>query len=388
MGGSFRIGTIAGIPIRIHVTFLLVLPLLAWLFGRVFRSAAQLAEVPPESLAGPPWLWGLGIAIVLFLGVLIHELAHALYALRTGGTVVDITLLMIGGVSRISEPPRQNRQQALMALAGPVTSLLLGGIFLGLYALLAGTQSFSLRFAVFYVGYLNVVIGIFNLLPAYPMDGGRILRAMLVPRFGPVRATQTAAGVGKFFALLFALLGFLSMNFFLLIIAFFVWLGADSESRQVLVEAALGRIRVRDLMAPRTSSLDARLSVYESGERMLRERRLAFPVVDDGHVVGVLTYEAVQAVPPEHRERVRAGEAARPAPAFTPTDDVWRALRAMDENRVHQLAVVDEGQLVGTITRDQIFRGLQLQELDVTLHPRERAGPDRWQLGPPRESPT
>lgn len=369
MGGSFRIGTIRGIPIRIHFTFLFVLPLLAFLFGSVFQTAAELADVPPEAIRGHPYVWGLGIAVMLFVGVLIHELAHALYAIRTGGKVIDITLLMIGGVSRISEPPNEVKHQAWMAAAGPLTSLALGAIAFGVYALLAGTQAFDLQFAVFYIGYLNVLIGVFNLLPAFPMDGGRILRALLVRRKGPVGATQTAAAVGKGFALLFGLLGILSFNIFLLLIAFFVYIGAEGESRQVLMEAVLGRLKIDSLMEERTTSVESNVPVYDAGERMVQERRLGFPVTEGGMVRGVVTLAQVQMVPPERRQDVTAGEVARPVKAFRTKDEVWSALREMEEQQVHQVPVVDStGRLIGTLTRDAILRGLQLRELDSSLH--------------------
>ncbi|HZI06784.1 MAG TPA: site-2 protease family protein, partial [Archangium sp.] len=196
MRGAFQIASLRGIPIRVHYSFLLVLPFLAWLFGQAFRAAAVAADVPPAALRGHPVLWGLGLAVALFLAVLVHELAHSLYALRKGGEVSDITLLMIGGVSRITRMPEGPRHEALMALAGPVTSLVLGGLFLGVHGLLEGARSFNLRFAFFYLGSLNIFLGIFNLLPAFPMDGGRILRALLTGRLGRVRATQTAGLIG------------------------------------------------------------------------------------------------------------------------------------------------------------------------------------------------
>src|SRR5512138_1132756 len=219
MSGSIRIGTIRGIPIRIHVTFLVVLPLLAWGFGRVFSEAARLAGIPPSELRGPPILWGLVVALALFASVLVHELAHSLYALRPGGRVRDITLLMIGGVSQISEPPRTGRGEAMMALVGPLTSLVLGGAFYLVWRAIAATSQFDLAFATFHLFYLNVTLGVFNLLPAFPMDGGRVLRGVLADRVGLLRATEIAAMAGKAFAVLFAIAGFFSLNLLLMAVA-------------------------------------------------------------------------------------------------------------------------------------------------------------------------
>lgn len=184
-----------------------------------------------------------------------------------------------------------------MAFVGPLTSLVLGGVFYALYRV-ADTTLFNLRFAVFHLAYLNVVLGLFNLLPAFPMDGGRILRGVLAERWGLLRATRVAARAGKAFAVLFAIAGFVSVNLLLMAIAFFVYVGAEAESRNVLVKAVLGHIRVRDLMGSQPRPVEPSLSVFEVGERMLRERRVAFPVVEGGNVLGVVGLEDVQRVPP------------------------------------------------------------------------------------------
>ena len=365
--GGFRIGTIRGIPIRIHWTFLLVLPVLAFAFSRAFRAATNLAAVPPELLSGSPLLWGVALALALFASVLVHELAHSLYALRKGGKVRAITLLMIGGVSQISEAPKKTRDEAVMALVGPVTSLALGLLFYLVHSF-AGRADFNLRFAVFYLGSLNLFLGVFNLLPAFPMDGGRILRALLAGRFGLVRATNIASSVGKVFAVLFALWGFVSFNMFLVLIAFFVFVGADAEKQAVVVKALLGRLRVRDVMSTRLCSVADDVSVRDAAERMLRERRLALATTVDGRPVGLITLDAVQAVPPERRAETPARSIAVEIPPLSPEDDVAKALQLMTERNLPQLAVAEDGNVVGSISRDDVVRGLRLTELEATQH--------------------
>lgn len=364
---GFKIGTIRGIPIRIHYTFLVILPLLAIGFARAFRAAAAAAEVPPEHLAGSPWIWGLGVAVTLFASVLVHELGHSLYALRKGGRIRDITLLMIGGVSRVIEPPKNVRHEAVMALVGPVVSLALGGLFYALRAF-APAASFNLRFALFYLGSLNLFLGLFNLLPAFPMDGGRILRALLVPRIGVVRATKVAAGVGKVFAVGFGLWGLISFNLLLLLVAFFVFTSASGETRAVTVRALLGHVRVRELMSTPVFSVPADVSVHEAAERMLRERRLAFAITTDGAPTGLITLDAIQAIPPEKRAETPLRAIAVEAPSVSAEDEVQKALRLMSELEVSQLAVVEDGRLVGTLGRDDIVRGLKLGQLEASQH--------------------
>ena len=302
---GFKIGSVRGIPIRIHFTFLLVLPLLAFAFARAFREAASVAEVPASQL-GSPLLWGLGLALALFLSVLLHELAHSLYALRKGGQVRDITLMMVGGVSQISQMPREAKHEAIMAFAGPLLSIVLGLLLYGVHALIADTPSFQLRFALVYLGGLNLFLGFFNLLPAFPMDGGRILRALLSRRIGLVKATRISAGVGKVFAVLFGIWGLATMNVLLMVIAVFVFMGAESEKRAVLVKSMIGRLRVRDVMASRNPA---------------------------------------------------------DAPVISPDADAATALQLMNETDAPHLSVVAaDGTRLGSIDRNDILRGLQLGE--------------------------
>jgi Zn-dependent protease len=304
--GGFRIATIRGIPIRIHVSFLFVLPLLAFGFARAFQAAAELAGVPPSFVTGRPWLWGLGVALALFVSVLVHELAHALYAVATGGRVRGITLLMIGGVSEIAEAPKGPRREGIMAFVGPVVSLALGALFFLLH-LAAARASFSLRFALFHVAMLNTFLGLFNLLPAFPMDGGRILRALLTPRLGIVRATGVAARVGQVFAVLFGIWGFLSWNMFLVLIAFFVFSGAQAETRAVVVKALLGDLHVRDVM----------------------------------------------------RSQPPMATIAPEASALSPSDDLAKALRLMSEQDLTEVPVTEGARLVGTVSRADLVHILE-----------------------------
>jgi Zn-dependent protease len=365
---SLRIATVRGIPIRAHVSLLFALPLLAFVFSEQFRAAAELAGVPPSAVGGAPWIWGVVVAVVLFLSVLVHELAHSLYALRKGGRVRDITLLFIGGVSQVSEAPRAPRHEAVMALVGPLVSLVLGGLFLGLSAI-AGETSFGLRFGLFYVGGLNLMLGVFNLLPAFPMDGGRVLRAALVPRLGLVRATRIAARVGMVFAVLFAVLGFVSGNLLLVMVAFFVFLGAQAETNAVMMKAAIGGLRVADVMRPSPPTISGALTVADVAARMLRERRDAYVV--EGHG-GVITVKAVKGVPPAARATTLAAQLAVPVPTVTPDTNAGEALRRMGESGVHRVAVVEEGRVIGLVGRDDIARALELGELEATTRREER----------------
>ncbi len=367
--GSLQVGAFRGIPIRVHFTLLLILPLLAVMFGGAFRRAAEVAEVPPERLLGSPAVWGLGVAVGLFASVLVHELAHTVYALRRGGRVRSITLMMVGGVSELTEAPPRPRDEALMALVGPLASIVLAVAFGGGTWLLQGTRSFNLQFACFYLASLNFFLGAFNLLPAFPMDGGRIVRASLTGRLGAVRATRVASLMGRAIAVLMGLWGAFSLNPFLLVIAVFIYVGAEGESRQVRMKATLERVPVSALMTPRLEGVDAGASLWEAMWALRQAKRL-LPVTEDGRPVGWLGIDAVGGVPETERATRTARELMRPVEVVGVDEDGWTALRRMAEKEAPQLAVVAaSGTLEGILDLLDVQRGLLLYEARA-----ERAG--------------
>lgn len=375
--GAFQIASFRHIPIRIHFSLLLVLPLLAFMFGGAFTRAAQEAGVPPQGLTGSPLLWGLLVAVGLFAAVLIHELAHVMYALRTGGTVRSVTLMMVGGVSELVDAPKRPRDEALMALVGPLTSLCLAALLYGGLLLVRGSGWFNLNFALFYLALLNLILGVFNLLPAFPLDGGRVVRALLSARMGPVRGTRAAAALGKGFAALFGVLGLLAFNPFLMLIAFFVFMGAEGEAQQVELRMALEGLPVGDLMTPRTRGVDPDAPLTECLGRMRRERRLALPLTEDERPLGWVTLEAVQRFIPEERWKHTARELLEPAVSVSPRADAWSAVKRMAEARVPRLVVVDEGgRLVGTLDGHDLQQAVALHQQATAERQREQR--PRW----------
>jgi Zn-dependent protease len=179
--GSLTLFRVRGVPIRAHWTLLLIVPYLAIALSLQFRSIAELAGVPDQGLVMPPLLWGIVLALALFASITLHELAHSVVALRFGGSVRSITLMLVGGVSQMSQIPRRPSQEALMAAVGPATSLGLGGLLYVAYAASRGARP-DVQMALFDLAAMNLTLGLFNLLPAFPMDGGRVLRAVLASR--------------------------------------------------------------------------------------------------------------------------------------------------------------------------------------------------------------
>jgi Zn-dependent protease/CBS domain-containing protein len=371
MRGAFRIASFRGVPIRIHYSLILVLPLLALMFGGVFQQAARMAEVPVALGRGAPFLWGLGVAVGLFASVLVHELAHVLYALRTGGQVRSITLMIVGGVSEVTELPRRHRDEVLMALVGPLTSVALGALLLGVQALLPGSPAFSPRFAVAYLAGLNLFLGLFNLVPAFPMDGGRILRGLLAGRMGVVRATRVASVVGKGFALLFFLVGLLTLNPFLFVIALLVLSGAEGEARQVLLKAVLEKLAVVQVMSPQFHGVELDTSLEEALGDLRRARRLALPATEQDQPVGWVVLGEVLQVPEAERALRTVRECVKPAVVVAPGDSAWSAMRRMAETQPPLLLVLEQGRLVGMVDANDLNAA-------VALHLSSQEGGGRW----------
>lgn len=357
---GFRIGSIRGIPVRVHWTFLLALPLVAALFG---RHLVRDLEIREEDVAQALiLLWGLVAAIGIFASVLAHEAAHSLYALRKGGEIRDILLLPFGGVSRMDRAPTRPWDEGVMALLGPLTSAAIGVVLLVSSSLIAGLLPFPIVWALRFLGSANLFLAIFNLLPAFPMDGGRVLRSLLTPKLGAVRATSIAASVGKTFAVFFGIAGLAFGNLLLVAIAFFVFMGAEGERRQALVDSVIGELRVSDLVSPPIEPIDAREPVAVLARRLVRDRLLALPVTDHGTPIGVAGVNEIERVPLARRQEVAVRDVLLPI-LVTPEEPVSGAIGTMERADVALLPVVTDGRLVGTLRRREVIRWLRLRPI-------------------------
>lgn len=361
---SLRVGTIMGIPIYLHFSFLLILPFLAWSFGSNLKNMAQFADVPIGQLAYSPYVWGLLLALALFASVLLHELGHSYVAMRKGVGIRGITLMLFGGVAQMAEMPSKPGEEARIALAGPVTSFL---VAIACY-LVVGTGWVqphpNLVFSLSYLGHLNIFLGGFNLVPAFPMDGGRVLRSLLAKRWSFVSATRIAADVGKAFAFVFGILGLINGNLFLVLIAFFVYIGASQEYQFAVIKTTLDGFRVRDLMSGQVTTVEADTSVDALVDRMLRERHMGYPVVHEGRVVGCVTLEDVDKMRDQNREGARVADImSTELIRVRPEDDIYLALQRMTENDIGRLLVMEDERLVGILSRSDVMHGFQLRRL-------------------------
>lgn len=367
MRGSFKIANIAGIQVRIHFSLLLILPLFAYLFGIIYLNAANSSPFAPDVSTGSAWLFGILMAVALFASVLLHELAHSLYARAKGGKVREITLMMLGGVSQLTQMPRKPGQEAMMALVGPLTSLALGALSLLGARFVPAATAFPAHFGLFYFGYLNLFLGFFNLLPAFPMDGGRILRALLTRPLGRSRATRVAATVGKVFAGLLFVLGLFTLNFILMLVALFVWFGAEAERQNELLQTAVEGVRIRQVMQPNPASICQSAPLDQALDAMRRARREQLFVVDGSDLVGAIALEQLTQKTPEQRANESVGQIARPVHPLHPDDSLIHALRAFSERDAPSvLPVVDaQGALVGALDKDEIAKSLRFLEIEA-----------------------
>jgi Zn-dependent protease/CBS domain-containing protein len=368
---SFRIGRIAGIPIKVGLSFLLVLPLFAWLIAAdVGRWTSIMndvvgANLPAASLSAgsTPFVLGSAAAIGLFAGVVFHELGHSLVAMRYGYPIDSITLWFLGGIAQLTETPEDWRQELAVAIAGPIVSVAVGAVsYLGF---LAVPESFgAARFVLAYLAVANVVLAAFNLLPGFPMDGGRVLRALLARDRTHARATKLAADVGKAFAVLLGVAGLFSGNIVFIAIAFFIYISAGGEAQQAVTKAALEGVAIERVMTP-VAEIDAvspETSVADLIDRMLTERHTGYPVLRDGELVGLVTLSDAREVREVERDAYRVEEVMSHDLTTIPTDaDAMTALTTMQSAGVGRLPVVDlDGAFAGLVSRTDLMTALTI----------------------------
>ncbi|MFP8957401.1 CBS domain-containing protein [Natrialbaceae archaeon A-CW3] len=376
---SFRIGSLFGIPIKLDLTFLLVLPFFAYLIGvQIVPVVGVLNEFMGAGISSDaissgstPWILGTVAAVGLFVGVVFHELGHSLTAQRYGFPIESITLWLLGGLAALSEMPEDWKQELNIAIAGPIVSILVGVVAYGLFLVtptaLEGIASPAVidgtLFVLGYLAILNVGLAIFNMVPAFPMDGGRVLRALLARNRPYAKATQQAASVGKMFAIVMALFGLFS-NFFLIFVALFVYIAASTESRQVTMKAAFEGVAVSDIMTPARSlhTVAPETSVATLIQRMFSERHTGYPVLDDGYLVGLVTLSDARDVKPVEREAFTVSDVmSTELKTIEPTADAMTALERMQQDNIGRLLVVDgHDDLVGLITRTDLMTAMNI----------------------------
>ena len=353
MAWSWKLARIAGIDVYMHATFLI---LIAWI-GIVYWNQEGTAAAVVE---------GVGFILALFGCVVLHEFGHALTAARYGIRTRDITLLPIGGVARLERMPDEPVQELWVALAGPavnvvIAALLLGGLQIAgawepMERVGVATGSFAER-----VMLANVFLAAFNLLPAFPMDGGRVLRALLATRMEYTRATQAAAVVGQGMALLFGFVG-LYGNPMLLFIALFVWIGAAQEASMVQMRTSLAGIPVRRAMLTDFRILKPTDTIGAAADLVLMGSQQDFPVVSDGRVSGILTRKDLLDALGRTGRGAPVGDHMKAGCATADVSEMLETVLARLQGRdCHTVPVTDRGALIGLVTMDNVGEFLMIQ---------------------------
>ncbi|MGH8022104.1 MAG: site-2 protease family protein [Limisphaerales bacterium] len=357
MRWSFRLMTVAGIGLFIHVTFFI---LLIWIGAMYYLPRHSVTDA----------CCGLVFVIALFVIIVLHELGHALTARRYGIRTRDITLLPIGGVARLERMPEDPRQELAVALAGPAVNVALAFIFfLALAALRQPMLPMDFRdLSILSANFLrrllwvNVILAGFNLLPAFPMDGGRVLRAFLAMKMDYIHATHIAANVGQAMALIFGLIG-LFTNPFLVFIALFVWMGAAAESSMVQMKAGLGGIPVSRVMITDFKSLKPEEPLSQAAEHLLAGYQQDFPVVDgDEKVLGLLTRARLVDGLTKNGETTPVGNVMETKFVVAhPSEMAETAFIRLQHSDCRSMPVLRDGKLMGMITAENVGEFLMIQ---------------------------
>ena len=377
MDGSYRIGRIFGIPILIHYTFILVIPLFAWIIGSEITNNIQaitsIFSVPIDTTLVTsgiiPYVVGAIVALGLFAGVLVHELAHSIVARRKGIKINSITLMIFGGIASMDEGVPDPKAELPMALVGPLTSLLVGLVLVSImYAIpvfvSTASSAGALVFIFGYLGLLNIILFAFNLLPAFPMDGGRVLRAWLAKRMPLHRATKIAADFGKGFAIVFGLVGLFFFNPFLILIALFIYIGASSESTAVKYSYLLQNVTVGDMMSSPVTTVAPTLPVSQVITMMYSSKHLGFPVVDRDALIGMVTLADVNRMQSIDREAMQVRDIMTKDPVTLPPNaPVMEALKIMSARNFGRIPVVQDGKILGIVTRTDIIKVTELKQI-------------------------
>lgn len=387
MDRGIRIAKLFGIKIRVDWSWLLILLLVVWNLSSAF------AQIHPDWSMTFTILMGTTAAVLFFLSVLLHELAHSLVAKSQGIPVNSITLFLFGGVSNIRDEPKSPGNEFWMAVLGPVTSLVIGFALL----LLAGIglqvrdfqqiqpmeflQEFSaLRTLAFWLGSINVVLGIFNLVPGYPLDGGRILRSILWAITNNLRkATRWASYIGQGIAWLMigsgiAMIFGVRVPFFgeglvngvwLILIGWFLNNAASRGYQQLVIRDVLEDVPVRRMTKRNPPTVPQNITVDELVENYIMQTDdQAFPVMEDDSLVGIVSLDDVRKVPGPERDTKRVSDIMTPKSELLtigPEEDANEALQTISKQAVRQLVVMDNGELFGLVRRRDIVRFLQLQ---------------------------
>lgn len=368
--GTVRLFRLLGFDILIHWSWLLIFALLTWSL-----ASGYLPSVYPAWTRGEYWLTGAITSLLFFASVLAHELSHSVIARRRGLPVENITLFVFGGVSALGGEPRSAKDEFWIAIVGPLTSFAAAAVFGVIWALTQNLEPPQLHALAGYLAYINIAVGIFNLLPGFPLDGGRVLRSALWGIKGSMlEATRIASIVGRVIAGLLIALGILATfagglvgGFWFILIGWFLWGAAENSYQQQVLSTTLHGLTAGALVQPEIPRVPPQTTLQQFAyDFILRQQRRAFFVApDDGDILGLVTMSDLQKVPEDQWDHITVFRAMTPRErliTITPQTDAQTALELMARHDVNQLPVVTGRQVVGLLTRGSLMRAIQLRQ--------------------------
>lgn len=361
--GSWKVATLMGIPIRVHFSWLIIFGLITWSLSTLYfpKAAPQLPELSY-------WVCGSVAAILLFVSVAFHELSHSFVALRYKLSITSITLFIFGGVSQMKGEPPTPRAELRIAIAGPLSSFFLSLLFFIIYTSVTGPVT---RALFSYIAQLNLILGAFNLIPGFPMDGGRVVRAFLWKKTNDFfYATRRASRYGQNIALFFIVFGLVSIfagfpgALWLMLIGWFLHSAAQASYRQASLQETLSGIKVKDIMVRDIVTISSHVSVADAvDEYFLRYGYGGFPVIDDGKFLGFVTLKEVKNIPKEGWHDTKVSEIVIPHDKrweVFKDDDALKALELMINEDKGRLVVTENEKVIGLITRNGIASYVQI----------------------------
>jgi len=380
MKWSFKVGRVFNIDLRIHITFFLIVIYAAFIWAYVYE----------KGLSGA--IYGAFIIAVLFICVVIHELCHSRMAQHYGGEVDSITLLPIGGISLLKNMPDDPKKEFWVTIVGPFSNLVIAAALFPFIYLIPDPVdgpfgafrsadvliSISVQGFVSYLFMINLLLAVFNLLPAFPLDGGRLLRSILAQRMSYVRATRAAVTTGQVFAFILGLVGVLSFNIILIIIAIFIYMGAESEGAGTEVKTTLSQLTVGQAVETNASTVAPRQSLSDVVALVLHAFQEDFPVLEGDRIVGVLTranlINGLHALGPDTLVDQVMEKEFPVVEATAPFSEVYEKMNA---NRIKAVPVVEDGHLVGLVTLEhltEVFMLLSSTDKPIMPHTVQAAG--------------
>ena len=380
MKWSLQIGKVMGIPIQLHVTFLFILILFIYYFAVIEISIGTMVlGFDGMNISLIEKLILSTIASILFFStILLHELSHSFVAKRNGMNIQSITLFVFGGVAQMEEIPRNPKLELKMAAAGPALSLAIGLLTYAFYVYFGPVEvaevgmnaKNALLIIAGIISVYNVFLGVFNLLPAFPMDGGRVLRALLALWLPYMDATRMAVSIGKSFALIMGLIGLFTnpVNIILILIALFVFYGAKGEERETFFAISLEGIRVKDVMTPIQDLIyvPPDWTISQLVDVMFRFKHMGYPVQEDMDKppLGIVTFEDVQKVPQQEQDTVQVKDImTKEIISVSTENEAYQALQTIAKNNIGRLLVIQDNKIKGIITMKDIMRNMQFKHM-------------------------